>query len=292
MKDNELYNLNKGMNLTQEMARAYEARSKRDAFMAKAPVIARVSARGFETTDFRVERDRLGHSRAMYEVFVNVADVLVDQLRARVAYVWGDEITLLLHEADLKKEVFCEGRRYMIDSAAAGLATAAFTKHAHAHAGFARCEWETYPHFQCVSFDVPTLEVAARLFSGYQLDNRRNVSLRLYQSTETKKPLYRPKFRSAIEMAAKAGMKWADLPVELRRGAFLRRWKRPEPSEATIGLGMMLGPSAEERRKQKRPEALERVEHLWLHAVQNVEGWLLAHEAPVEDMTVSANAER
>lgn len=204
----------------EDRMKRYEGLAER-ALMLHLPVLARLDGRSFSaftkhaakpfSTDFRAH-------------MINVAQYLLEEAGATVAFTASDEVTLAWPSHEL---VMFAGRVQKLASTLAAIASAKFNHGAslqssedRLHSGLA---WHKLPTFDCRVWNVPTLEEACNVFVWRQADALRNSVQMAARAHYSHKECTGKSNSELQEMLRTRGVNWDNYASDFKRGTFLRR---------------------------------------------------------------------
>lgn len=205
--------------------KAYEAHETSRRFLPRLPVVARLDGRSFSTFT-------QGMGRPFDDKFAwlmrHVAEYVLDESDARVAYTQSDEVSPAWEQPDDKSQIFFNATVFKMTSVLAALVTAKFVQHAVSL-------WpdrvaSALPTFDCRVFQVPTRDEAANALLWREQDATKNAITQAAQCYYSHEDLHGKSGKEKQEMLFAKGVNFNDYPDSFKRGTWLRR----EPIERML----------------------------------------------------------
>jgi tRNA(His) 5'-end guanylyltransferase len=200
--------------------KVYEGQETYARFLPNVPVVARIDGRCFSKLTKGLVKP---FDKNFTDVMCAVAQRLVAETNANIAYVQSDEINLCWYASDPRSEIFFGGRKFKMVAQLAALATAYF------HIEGARV-WmgglltSKIPTFDARVFQVPSLAEGANVFLWRQRDARRNAVSMVARSFFSHGDLM---YHSTIELLTAIKAEGADYEQDYdwrcRNGVFVRK---------------------------------------------------------------------
>lgn len=204
------------LNLTDDFGdrmKAYEAVETERTLDSALPIYARIDGRSFSR--FTRGMTRPFDSR-LTEAMIETTKYLVHESHARIGYTQSDEISLVWL-ADKPESVFFSGKVQKMTSVLASMAAAKFAT------VIPREYAERLPHFDARVFQLPSKIEAANAILWRAMDARKNAISAVAQSQFSHKTLQHQDQKAMLDMLAKAGVDFEQLPACFRLGTFVRR---------------------------------------------------------------------
>jgi len=179
------------------------------------PIVIRLDGSGFSrwTRDLQKPHD-LNLAHAMDEC----TKMLIDKTNAVVGYTQSDEISLILFEPDVEKDLLYGGRVQKLCSELASQCSVYFNSF-----------WKDrkLAIFDCRVFNVPSKEEAVNCLVWRELDATRNAISGLAQCYFSHKELFEKNTGQMQEMLFQGhGINFNDCSVGFKRGRYFRRVRR------------------------------------------------------------------
>ena len=207
--------------------KVYERAEAGRRFLPLLPICARIDGKRFSKWTAGLARP---YDERLSSLMVDVTIALVERSQAVIGYTQSDEISLVFHSTDPKRQVFLDGRIHKLNSILCSIATATF------NAGLRERipERSEQPAiFDCRCWTVPTREEAANTLLWRERDASKNslsMAARHYYPHEE---LDRRKGPELHELLHGVGVNWNDYPPFFKRGTFVRRETIRRPFDAT-----------------------------------------------------------
>lgn len=194
--------------------KAYEAVETARRLDPMLPIYARIDGRSFSRFTRGMERP---FDPRMTVAMVETTKYLVQETHARIGYTQSDEISLAWLADTPESDVFFSGKVQKMVSVLASMAAAVFAR--VCPDGFQH----RVPHFDARVFQLPSKEEAANVFLWRAMDARKNAIAMVAQANFSHKQLFQKDQKAMLAMLAEKGVDFDALPVEFRRGSFVRR---------------------------------------------------------------------
>jgi len=248
--------------------RAWDAR-----FMPLCPVVARLDGKGFSKWTKGMDKP---YDLRLAACLQETLRWLVERTGATVGYGQSDEMTLLFHSEDYKKQMLYDARKQKLDSVLASMATARFNELAR----------EVFPDrplafFDCRTFQVPNEVEAANAVLWREFDASKNSVISLARCHFPHSRVQGLSTKQMQELLfAEAGINWNDCPDVQKRGWYFQRRTvvRPFTEDELAGIPEAHRPAAD---ASVRRSEVVRLELPPLARVTNRAGVLLRGEEAV-----------
>ena len=211
--------------------KAYERRETERRHFTTLPIYARIDGRGF--SKFTAGMSRPFDPR-MTLAMQAVAQHLVTETCATIAYVQSDEISLLWKAPSHEAGVFFDGKIAKMTSVLASMAAAAM---ARAVRGWGLYE-DRMPHFDARVIQLPDESEAANMILWRALDAQRNAVTSAARAHFSHEALQGKSVEAMRAMMADAGINFDAYPEEARHGLFIRRYDVEEMMSETTRLSI------------------------------------------------------
>lgn len=212
--------------------KAYERRETDRRHFTTLPIYARIDGRGF--SKFTAGMSRPFDPR-MTLAMQAVAQHLVAETCATVAYVQSDEISLLWKAPTHETNVFFDGKIAKMTSVLASLAAAAM---AHQVRGWKPYE-DRLPHFDARVIQLPDETEAANMILWRVLDAQRNAVTSAARARFDHAALQGKSVEEMRRMLTAAGIDFdTAYPEDARCGAFIRRYAVEETMDENTRLSI------------------------------------------------------
>lgn len=197
--------------------KSYEKSETGRVAMSGLPICIRVDGKSFRkwTRDLECPYDSR-FSALMREVMI----FLAIETNATVGYTQSDEISVVLHESDLKSQFFFGGKLFKLVSVIASMATAKFNSLAKEYVGI-----DELAFFDCRVWQVPNLTEATNVLLWRELDATRNSAQMAARHYFTHKECDNKNTSQLKEMLLQKDVNWDDYPDFFKRGTFVLRRK-------------------------------------------------------------------
>ncbi len=197
----------------------YEGRESLRRFLPMTPLVVRVDGRGFSKFTKGMQRP---FDSQMAQAMDAMAQYLVEQTHARVAYTQSDECTLILKPRDMEDANVFAGRIMKMTSTIAGLATAKFLEHA-LHYWPERCA-KSLPTFDARIFEVPSSEEAVNAVLWREWDATKNaISMSAHHHFDHASLQGLSGAQMQERLFQEKGINFNDYPVRFKRGVYFQR---------------------------------------------------------------------
>lgn len=196
----------------------------------KSYILARMDGKAFHTYCRNLDKPfDLGFIEDMDSTAIRLCEKIQN---VHFAYVQSDEISLFIHEKDIKSEPWYDNNLQKMCSVGASIATAEFNKRrmyrqcVNDKDGF--LDGDDLDKFTMAEFDarfwvVPMAVEVHNYFLWRQKDATRNSISTVAQSLYSHKELEGVKSDGLQEMIWQKGINWNDLPEGQKRGRFIER---------------------------------------------------------------------
>lgn len=191
--------------------RAFDTR-----FMPLCPVVARLDGKGFSKWTAGMEKP---YDLRLAAILQETLRWLVEKTGAAVGYGQSDEMTLLFHSEDYKKQLLYDARKQKLDSVLAAMATARFNE-------LARETFLERPlaFFDCRTFQVPNEDEAANAVLWREFDASKNSVTSLARCHFSHARIQGLSTKEMQDLLfAEAGINWNDCPATQKRGWYFQR---------------------------------------------------------------------
>lgn len=194
----------------------YECQEAGRRFTPLLPIYARIDGRNFSTFTRPMKRP---FDADLHGCMVAVTKRLVENTGALVGYTQSDEISLLWYSAEIKSQVFFDGKIFKVVSVSAALATSYFIEEASPF-------WPdrlSGLSFDCRAFQLPTKDEAANAFLWREMDATKNAVSMAARTMYSAKQLHGKGRADMQEMMFQKGVNFNDYPAAFKRGTFVLR---------------------------------------------------------------------
>lgn len=197
--------------------KTYERAEAGRKLMPLVPALARIDGRGFSRFAEGLERP---YDARLSRMMIETTRFLVSETGARVGYTQSDEISLVWHEQDPKKEIFFGGRIQKMVSVLAALATVELNRQlTESMPDYAAKR----PVFDCRVWSVPTLEEAANALLWREQDATKNSISMAARACFDHEALMGKSGADKQDMLHSRGINWNDYPAFFKRGTYVAR---------------------------------------------------------------------
>jgi len=205
----------------------YESFQTQQRVMFRLPVCVRLDGKNFSRFTKGLKRP---YDEGMSQAMIKMAELLLIETKAKIAYTQSDEITLLFSNGadmdspklDPKSIIAYGGRYFKLMSLLPAKASVYFNK---LLPEFLPSKTDEDPVFDCRVWQVPNLMEAANVLLWRWFDARKNSVAMAAQSVYGHKQLHQKKREDMQAMLLEKGIDWNDYPEFFRTGTFIQRRK-------------------------------------------------------------------
>ncbi len=181
------------------------------------PVCARIDGKRFKRFTRGMERP---YDKRLTDIMIEVTHFLVAETDALMGYTQSDEISLVWYSADIKSQIFFDGRIQKMVSILAAMTSVRFNRLVAARFPD-RAERE--PIFDCRVWAVPTPVEAANVFLWRERDATKNSISMAARHYYSHNELHEKSGSEMQEMLFQKGVNWNDYPAFFKRGTFIQK---------------------------------------------------------------------
>lgn len=206
-----------------ERMKLYELQEAGRHLLPLLPVMARLDGKAFHTFCKGLARP---FDERMSQLMMLTAKFLLEETGACIVYTQSDEISLVWHSEDFKRQVYLNGRSAKMTSILAGMASAFFCRQVP---NFIPEKAEALPVFDCRVWVVPNQVEAANAILWREQDATKNSIQAASQALYPQKDLLGCQRSDQMEMLHAKGINWNDYPAFFKRGTFYQRRTISQP---------------------------------------------------------------
>jgi len=204
------------------------------------PVVIRIDGRSFHKWT-KANSLKTPYDARMTDAMRQVTAALVLETNAVIGYTQSDEISLLLHTDDYRKELWFGGKLQKLISVSASIATNMFNA---AVGGWA----EPNAVFDARVFEVPTQQEGVNYLLWREQDAVRNSIQMLARVHFTHSQCMNKSSADLQDMLHTIGENWNDQPAEFKQGSYIQKQNSRPPcadyiqvlKHAAVIVGMRL----------------------------------------------------
>ena len=202
-----------------DLMKSYEARGTSAKAMKGLPLLARLDCRSFHSFTKGLKRP---YDERLSKCMIETTKFLVEETHACVGYTQSDEISLAWFvDAKGDSEYLFDGKFSKLNSVLAALASVKFMKLILEHVPEKAMQT---PVFDCRTWQVPTLDLAADAFLWREFDATKNsISMAAHAYFPHKSLQGLNGSEKQERLWAEKGINWNDYPIFFKRGTYVQR---------------------------------------------------------------------
>jgi len=189
-----------------------------DKFIPFLPIIVRLDGRCFHRFTKGLEKP---YSKAFIKSMAEVTKALVNETNAKLGYTQSDEISLLIQEQEVNKQVYFDGKKQKIISVLASLCTDKFRQaRLNNLPGF---KTECSALFDCRAFNLPNTNEVINYFTWRELDATKNALSSAARQVANYIELHGKDKTFQHELLMRNGINFNNYPAYFKRGIYIKR---------------------------------------------------------------------
>lgn len=197
----------------------YEA-STDQKIMSRLPVVVRLDGRSFSKFCKGMKKP---FDEDMSQAMINTAKYLVRETQAKIAYTQSDEITLILHDENMKKHnLMFNGRVQKVCSIFSSLASTYFLTEVMRRWP-EKIKNGRFPTFDCRAFAVPSKSEAYNALLWREHDATKNSVSMFAQAYFKHAELHKKSTKEKKQMLLDIGVNWDEAPTSHKRGTYVQK---------------------------------------------------------------------